>query len=239
MPERYCTLSELRTQIDKDGTSGAGGDAALNLIIDGVSRAIDQHCNRPDGFVAAAAGTARYYVGSGGHVQFIDECVAVSAVAVKDSVSDDEDGYTAWTVGTVGTTTSADVFPASGSERFPNWMRTPYTMLVIGANGDYSVFTGGEYSGRAGFSRDRSSVRGVPTVEVTARWGYAATVPAGIRQACITESARLFKRGEAAWADALTQNEFGVLRYVQEFDPVTRIMLARFGKPAVGFPGGG
>lgn len=222
--ERYCTAAELRTQAGRDNSTNAWTDAAMHVVIDAVSRAIDAFCNRPDGFVALAAGTTRHFPGSGKGWQWIDECVAVSAVAVKDAASDDEDAYTAWTVGAWGATTSADVYPASGDPKRPNYNRLPYTMLVCGSNGDYGYFPSGRYPKRT-----------VAVVEVTARWGYAADVPSAIKQACMIESARALKRGEAGWADALANADFGELRFVATLDPMTKLMLTRYIRPAVGY----
>nr|NIP86512.1 hypothetical protein [Planctomycetales bacterium] len=180
--------------------------------------------------------TARYYVGSGGPFQWIDECAAVSAVAVKDAASDDEDSYTSWTVGTVGSTTSADVFPASGDPRYPDYNSTPYTFLIVGANGDYSTFTSGEYTSRGGFRPTSTVSRGVQTVQVTAQWGYSETIPADIKLANLMWAARLYKRAQSAMADTLASPDFGTLLYQQSLDPdIKQLLLAgRYVKPATG-----
>src|SRR3990167_8370884 len=107
----YATAAEMRDVIVLASTDKY---AVLDALLSAASRAIDGICNRPDGFLAIATATARYFPGSGKPYQRIDECAAISSVAVKDSSTDDENAYTAWTLGVVGTTTSADVFPASG-----------------------------------------------------------------------------------------------------------------------------
>lgn len=217
----YCTPAELRTQIDKTTSTGPGTDAALQVIIDAVCASIDNFCNRPDGFVAPAAASVRYYPGSGKAHQWIDECAAISAVAVKDSSTDEENEYVAWTIGTVGTTLDADVFPATGDPKDPSFNRLPYTFLLTGANGDYSYFPTG--------------ANGYPTVKVTARWGYALTVPAAIKQAAIALSARWFSQGKSAWADTLANPELGQLIYRKENADI-RFMLegGRYVRPAIG-----
>ena len=116
----YCTPAELRTQIEKQGTTGAGADDALNLIIEAASRTIDRHCNRPDGFVALSTATMRYYTGLGKAYLLIDECVAVTAVSVKDSPSDTT--YTAWS--------ATDYQACTGDPEYPDWNKTPYSMIV-------------------------------------------------------------------------------------------------------------
>ena len=133
----YCTPAELRTQIEKQGTTGAGADDALNLIIEAASRTIDRHCNRPDGFVALSTATMRYYTGLGKAYLLIDECVAVTAVSVKDSPSDTT--YTAWL--------ATDYQACTGDPEYPDWNKTPYNMPMTLASGDYSTFLSGQYEG--------------------------------------------------------------------------------------------
>jgi hypothetical protein len=230
----YGTARELRDRIDKTGTTD---DTTLESIIRAASQAIDNYANRPDGFVADAAASARYYPGSGHGYQWIDECISVSGVAVKDSPSDDEDDYVAWTVGTVGSTTGADVFPASGNPRYPDYQSLPYNLLVIGPNGDYSSFTTGAYTHRRGFRPDRTAVtRGIPTVQVTARWGYASTAPAPIKEASLMQAARWYKRFQSGMADVLASGELGMLLYRQKLDPDVALLLVegRYIKPATG-----
>jgi hypothetical protein len=67
----------------------------------------------------------------------------------------------------------------------------------------------------------------VPTVRITARWGYADTVPPEIRQATITQASRWYKRGEGTWADALANAEFGTVLFRQQLDPDLAMMLRR------------
>jgi hypothetical protein len=215
----YCSAAEVKAQPDITGTDS---DTIINAFIGAASRTIDGFCNRPDGFVAPAVAAARYFVGNGKPYLFIDEFATASglAVAVKDSPSDDEDDYVTWTVGVMGTTTEADVFPATGDPKFPDYNHTPYTMLLCGANGDYSVFTAGH---------------GLPTVKVTARWGYAVQVPAQIKQATIIQVSRWLKRGQSGWADSIGNGETGTLDFRKALDPDVQLILklGRFVRPAV------
>lgn len=229
--QAYATVAEFRAEVNKTATTD---DLSIARLLDAAARLINTYCNRPDGFVANPTASIRYYPGSGASVQRINECVAVSAVSVKDSPSDDEDSYTAWTVGTIGTTTSADVFPASGDPSAPTY-RTPYTMLITGPNGDYSVFTSGLYAGRTGFTRAPMG-RGVPTVAVTATWGYALTPPADIKMANIMQAARWYKRLQSSMADALASLATGQLVFRQRIDPDIKLILqnGRYIIPEVG-----
>jgi hypothetical protein len=237
----YCTLAELRAQIDKQGTTKAPDtDPALNLIVRAASRAIDKYCNREPGwFIADTEASARYYSGTGKAYQYIDENIDVSAVAVKDSATDDEDSYTDWTVGVWGTTTDADVFPATGDPKYPNMNTTPYTLLLIGLSGNYSQFPSGRFTSLRGFRPEVNFNYGVPTVKVTAKWGYAEAAPWNITQAALIQSARMYKRGEGTWADAIANPETGILRFAQALDPDVRVMLDQMRSPSLGWTGGG
>jgi hypothetical protein len=215
----YTDIASLKAAMNK---VTATDDAVLTATVAAVSRAIDAFCNRPDGFVAEAHGyeTLRYFPGSGKRYQWIDECVDVATVAVKDSPGDDESEYVAWVVGTVGTTDDADVFFASGDPDYPDFTGTPFQFLLCGANGDYSIFNKSVY----------------PSVKVAARWGYASVVPSQVKQACIMQSARWYKLVQGAMARATAGVEMGALLYPGQIDPDVQFVLqaGRFVKPATG-----
>ena len=212
----YCTLAELKAQ---PGITGTGDDAVLTLAISAAAAAIDAFCNRPDGFKAlsVADATTRTYTGSGGPVQFIDECTAVLNVYVKDSST--ETTYTAWA--------ATDWIAFSGDPERADFNRTPYTALMVDPNGTYAEFTSGLVASRPGFSpsTDHLRTRGWPTVQVKARWGYANTIPAQVQEANVLQALRWFKRGQSGGADATTGPEFGQLLYRKVLDPDIEMML--------------
>lgn len=219
----YATAQDLRGQINKLSTAS---DVDLTAILSAAERTINLFCNRPDGFVALTTATARIYAGSGGTYQSIDECVEISLVAVKNSPTDST--YTSWAAG--------DWIPFRGDPKDPNFNGLPYTMLMIDPTGDQAVFTGGKYNNLRGFRPDAISQRGVPTVQVTAKWGYSVAVPADIKEACIMQAARWYKRLEGAMSDALASAELGQLLYRQSLDPDIKMILVngRYTKPVVG-----
>lgn len=219
----YTTAEQLRAHINMNDASK---DATLLLIVAAASEAIDHFCNRPDGFVASASATARVFAGSGTAVQRIDECVAVTSVAVKDAP--DDSSYVAWA--------STDWLPFSGDPEAPNFNRVPYDFLMVTAGGDYDHFTSGYYGGIKGFKPTVNAGRSTPTVQVTARWGYAEAIPAIVRQACIIHAARLYKRGEGAFADTLASPDFGTMLYTQPLDPDVKALLeqGRMKRPSIG-----
>ena len=217
----YTSVAAVKAYIDRSKTTD---DATLALLISGISRSIDRFCNRPDGFLASTA-TQRTFAGSGLGIQRIDECASITAVAVKESATDDT--YTAWT--------TADWIAFSGDERFPDFNRTPYEFLMANPIGDYSVFTSGQWTTRGGFRPSINQPRGLPTVRVTAYWGYALTTPADIALACSIEVARAYKRGQSAFQDATAGDGFGALMYQHKLDKTTEQLLVegRYVRPTI------
>ncbi len=214
----YCSLSELKQAINKTTNDK---DLELTALVTRASRAVDGSLKREDNwFVALAAGaeTARRYAGTGLRYQRIDECVAVTKVEVKSDPTDDE--YEEWS--------SADWLLAAGDPKRPNYNAGPYDLLIVDPCGSYSNFTSGRYAWRRGFRPDpEMRESGVPTVRVTARWGYAAEVPDLVKQATLIQAAKWWKRGESAYADSLYNPELGVLRYTKKLDPDVEAIFYR------------
>jgi hypothetical protein len=228
----YATVAQLRARINK---SSSADDAVLTQLLQAATNAIDRLTNRDiagvDVFYPTAT-VARTYAGSGKPFQWIDECISIASVAVKDSIS--ATAYTAWT--------AADWLPFSGSVFYPDFSDTPYSGLLCAPNGDYSIFTGGGYGGADeffGLSRpyynDTQRSVNYPTVQVTARWGVTTTPPDEIREACAALAARWWKRFESAMSDALASAELGKLDYTQAVDPDIKMMLqnSRWYKPQI------
>lgn len=229
MTTPYTTAEAVRAQMNKEGIDQ---DAVIISIILAVSQMIDQHCNRfPDGFIAADTASARLFSGSGNGVLYIDEAAAITSVGVKASPTDST--FEAWE--------TDQWLGFSGDLTAPDFNRTPYTGIMAAAgtglyftgNGNDEWMWGG---GRRGLSGSRSRRPAFPTVSITARWGYALTVPPVIEQVCIIETARLFKRGESAFSDTLASMELGKLLVTAKLDPTSREILdnGRFVRVAVG-----
>jgi len=86
-------------------------------------------------------------------------------------------------------------------------------------NGSYSVFTSGfrNVGVRKGY--------GLPTVKVTAKWGFAVTVPPDIKQACIMTVARWYKQLRSQMQDGVANVDFGTLLYTQRMHPAIASIL--------------
>jgi hypothetical protein len=148
-------------------------------------------------------------------------------VAVKDSPSDT--AYVSWA--------ATDWIPFTGGPKHPEFNRTPYTALMVNPTGDYDVFTSGRFAHIRGFRPDTEPQWAIPTVQVTAKWGYATTVPSQVKLAAIAQASRWWKRSKGAWQDAVQSAEFGTMLYTKALDPDVQFMLvnARLVRRATGF----
>lgn len=228
----YATIAEIKAQFQKTDNTH---DAILGALLDAASRTIDRVCNRPLGFEASDRATARYYPGNGKAFILIDEFIEATAVAVKDSPTDTT--YEAWTTPTSNMAGDGDWMAFSGGPQWPDFTSLPYNALMVDPNGDQSAFTSGLYTGMRGFPRRTGSLRRqVPTVQVTARWGYSEDIPSDIKQACIMQSMIWFKRQQGSMAHALASDELGVLEVFSALDPAVELILrlGRYMKPPTG-----
>ncbi len=228
----YGTVDELkaRTQIS---STDASRDTVLTSMLDAAKELIDNLLNHPDGFTALTVATARYFPGSGKPYQWIDECVEISSVAVKDSATDTT--YTAWTTPTTNLAGNGDWIAFTGHPDYPKFNVLPYCGIMVDANGSYSVFTTGMFTTRGGFRPSSDVGRNTPTVKVTAKWGYSVTAPTLIKEANIAQASRWYKKAQSAWADTLANVEMGELMFSKKLDPDIETMLleSRYYKPAI------
>jgi len=230
----YGTVIELRNLIN---LSAETDDWELAGLLEAAARSIDRYCNRPDGFMADDVVSYRYYTGTGTTVQRIDECVSISEVAVKDSPSDTT--YTAWDSPTTNLAGDGDWIAFSGDQQRPDFNGLPYTALMVDPNGDYSTFTSGVFASLRGFPvYGVDTRRSVPTVRVSAYWGFytTETVPDDIREANVMLASRWYKRLQSSMADTMASPDLGTLMFRQSVDPDIAMILkeGRYIRPAVG-----
>jgi hypothetical protein len=202
----YASLAEFKADMNKTTT---GDDAVLVRLLDAATRNIDRYCNRPDGFVAVTTATARTYPGNNKSWLRIDECISVSGVRMKSSATSSYE-----------TLAATDYMTATGDERFPDYNGSPITAIRTDPNGDYTIwYRDGTY----------------PTIEITARWGYASTAPHDIKTACIMQATRWYKRLQSAMTDSTATAEVGMLMYTQSLDPDIKRLLVdgRYKRPVI------
>jgi len=191
----YATVAELQVRTNMIAVLPAAKETEYEEIIAAISNKIDRFCRRPDGFVATAADVTRYFQGNGKRYLRIPECTSITTVSVKDAYLDTS--YTAWSTPATALAGDGDWFPSAGSVSRPIYNRTPYTLLQVDPNGDYSYFT--------------KSYSGMVTVEIAAKWGYATVVPPDIQEACLAQAAILIKRFEASMSDVTGDSNLGTI----------------------------
>ncbi len=222
----YATVADYKATI---GLNTDKWDVQILEILESASRAIDELCKRQDGFVALDVATARHYAGKGNYYLYIDECVEITQVAVKDSPSDTT--YTAWA--------ATDWLAFRGDPKDPDYNSLPYHGIMVSADSDYAVFTSGLRHGSTGWPREhvRDSRRRFPTVEVTAKWGYAVTCPRQVYHATLAQCARWRKRFLGEFDDTVVSSEMGSMSYKlrgQPLDNDIAMMLTRLVRPTAG-----
>lgn len=218
----YATVDEL---MDRLPNVTEASRTILEGELDAATAAIDRYCGRikeavsadsnGTGFVADTTANTRIYVGQGRAWLRIDECTEITLVEVKDSPSDED--YVEWT--------SDDWVAATGSPSRPNYNKLPYTLLMVTNWGSESYFTSGAYSGRSGFPRQETTLRGMPTVRVAAKWGYATTTPADIAEAAIMQAIRWWSREKGGMSDTLASGELGAMLFTKRLDPDVAMIL--------------
>lgn len=208
MTERiYAAPAELRAQPDMQGDIH---DSVLTLLLTAASAAIDGFCNRQrDGFQAESTASERIYPGSGENYQWIHECVEIVSVEVKTSPS--SESYVLWPSSDWMGFTGEPTYPDFNGPRFDGIMSVSSKKFTLGELG------GSEFS--------NGSITKVPTVKVTAKWGYSLELPSLIKQATILQASRWFKRGQAFWSDATANADLGMMMYRKDLDPDLKMML--------------
>jgi len=185
---KYVTVEAFKSYIDYDDDDK---DTLMELCLTAAENRIEEVCGREqDGFVAPETATQRVFVGNGEPWLYIDQCVEITEVAVKESVT--ATIYTAWE--------EDDWEAANGSPEHPRFGATPYELLIA-APGE--VFTSGRYARR----------QQIATVRVKARWGYAETAPAALQMLVLGQAARYFQRVRGSFEDAIMGPEGGTLLF--------------------------
>lgn len=65
------------------------------------------------------------------------------------------------------------------------------------------------------------------SVKITATWGYTSATPAAIREACLLQCERLFKRKDAPFGVA-GNPQLGEVQLLEQVDPDVKELLARY-----------
>jgi len=205
----YATRAELQIRIQILSVPSADQIAMMEALLDASSRAIDRICGvDDDAFQATGADAIKYLPAYGETYLRIPQCVTITTVAVKASVS--ATTYTDWATPTTPMAGDGDWIPCRGNPEHPEYGVTPYDLLVIDLNGVYSSFLDSD---------------GLPVIKITAAWGTRSAVPADIREACLMQAAKWYKKFQGAQASDLGTDEFGRIRYARTMDSGVKQIL--------------
>ena len=222
----YCTLAELKAWLDITDTAD---DTQLEKVIEAASRWIDRQAGRR--FFSTSDFRTRYYTADNPHYLYIDDVIvagsSVTPVGGGDIIysetpqinkletDDNADGTheTEWT--------SSDYIPmpVNRGDALVSEVLSPVTSLEVNRNtGDY-LFPVGVQNG----------------VKVTAKFGYSASAPSDIKQACLMLSARLWKRKDSIFGIAGVA-DLGVQAVQVQFkkDPDIMALITPFRKVVYG-----
>ncbi len=198
----YATTTDVKNQLVE--TLGSSTDESYDVLIASllttVSRLIDGYLGVEDNYFSATTDT-RYYDGNGMTEICIDNYVSISELAVAESGGVSSSDYIVWS--------STDYFnyPYNASNK-----GKPYNKIIVDI--------------------ENGSKEYIPAwskaVKVTAAFGYSASPPADIKQACIIQTMRMFMRAKSAYQDAGMNAAAGQMFYVKELDPDIKLLLNKY-----------
>lgn len=171
----YATLVQVKQAIGM-GTADTADDTKLELSIEAASRLIDDETERV--FFASGTGVVRYFAADDEDCLDIDDAISISAVAT------DWDGSGSYA--TTLASTDYRTVPTNGLMRGRAWPITGLRALPW----------------RSGLGIFPELDDDYPAVKITGNWGFGTAVPTDVTQACVTLSARLWKRGDAVFGVA-------------------------------------
>lgn len=198
----YITLAEFKVYLFPAGNAGSTEDTQMEAAITSACRAIDTYCARR--FYVDTNTSARYYRADGPHCLAVDDFSTLTGLTVK--TDDDDDGVyeTTWTVNT--------------------------DFIAEPVNREKDGITGLPYDEIEGLRTRVFPTGGVREhrVEVTAKWGWAAT-PDAVKQAAFIQSARIYRRAQTPEGFAAGES-FGAIRVSSKIDPDVALLLGPYRK---------
>lgn len=200
----YATLAELRDYVAIPASDTAD-DAELQIALDAAAAQIDSYTGRTFGIDGAVV--QRVYVPLSDSAVNVDPIATLTGLVVATDDNDDGTFETTWTL-----TTDYRVEP-------PNAAATgvPWTRIVA--------------TGTKRFPTNNTGF--MPSVAVTAKYGWPSAPPAPIKQANLIQSSRLFKRKDAPFGVAGSVEFGSEIRLLAKLDPDVESLLAPYRRPWV------
>ena len=209
----YITITQLRSALDAEGqlypSSDTDLDTFLGECITRASRLIDSYTGRQGGVYAATTDEeTRYYSGNGEDHLMTDEFLSIATLEVAES---------------------GEIDDASGANgNYTEWANTTYLLYPVNASQLGSPYTGLEI---LPLGTKYGWFKGLNTIKLTARFGYAAETTDAIspidevQNATLTQATRLFLRARQGFEDVGAIEALGQLRYVKKLDPDVQTFL--------------
>jgi len=194
----YATLNDFKAYLFPSANYGTAEDATMEAAIESASRIIDAHTNRR--FYSDTTVSARVYYANTPIRCTVDDFSTTSGLIIKTDTGDN---------GTYDQT----------------WASTEYILEPI--NSEIGGVSGQPYNTIVATIPKLFPVTGRrPRIQVTAKWGWAS-VPDTVRQACLVQAARLFRRAQTPEGFAAGES-FGAIRVSTKLDPDVQMLLAPF-----------
>lgn len=192
----YATLAQVKSALRITDTID---DSLIELAIEAASRDIDAYCGRV--FYDMGSGS-RYYAATDPYFCPIDDCQSITQVATALTSNGNYD--TVWANPTAG-------------QNNGDYQAEPINSSAP-TDGIISPITGVRALWRYLFP----TIGGNALVKITGTWGWAS-VPTAIKQACVIQAARIFKRNDSPLGVA-GFGDMGAMR-VSRVDPdVARLL---------------
>lgn len=178
--------------------SGSQHDTRIGYAVNAANQAVVQWCGRS--FDDAGIASARTFYPQSCHVAKVDDFHTTTGLVVATDEGDDGTYETTWTISTD--------FYLEPLNQLANGVTVPYRRIRT---------TGTRWFPVRGYR---------PSLQVTARWGWAA-VPDAVFEATLIKAARIFFRKDSPQGIAGV-DQFGVVRLSRAGDPDVMDLLAPF-----------
>lgn len=192
----YVTAAEMRAWV---GVSDADSQALLDAAVTAAGQLIDDWCGQQFDQTSA---TARTFVPVSCHVLHLPPPSRISTTTSLVVATGTGNG-------TFGTTWAATDYLLEPTAEYVSGTQRPWRTIRAVGNYTFNVLP-----------------RSLATVQVTAKWGWAA-VPAAVKQATLIVAADLFKAKDSAFGVA-GFGEFGAVRVGSRINPQAQALLAPF-----------
>ena len=198
MTNGYATLNEFKAYLFPSSNYGTAEDPQMEAAIESASRIIDAHTNRR--FYSDSTVSARVYYADTPIRCTVDDFSTITGLIIKTDTGDN---------GTYDQT----------------WAATEYILEPL--NAEIGGVSSQPYNTVIATIPKLFPTTGRrPRVQVTAKWGWAA-VPDTVRQACLIQAARLYRRAQTPEGFAAGES-FGAIRVSTKLDPDVQMLLAPY-----------